>query len=107
MIVFTLCELLFCGCTKKISVEGDDLKIDLSGKFDNLLLSSIVDSVSYVKFEATEESLIGVAYRILFVNDKYFIQDISSKSVVVFDCNGKYLHKLSKYVILRIFLVLI
>lgn len=97
VIVLTLCELLFCGCSKKVSAENEDLSFDLSGTFDKLPLSSVVDSVSYVKFEVTEESLIGRAHRILFVNDKYFIHDFPSKSIMIFDHNGKYLNKLSKY----------
>lgn len=97
VIVFTLCELLFCGCSKKVSVDNDEQSFDLSGTFDKVLFSSVVDSVSYVEFEMTEESLIGIVGRVLFANNKYFIQDITSKSILVFDCSGKYLHKLSKY----------
>lgn len=97
IIIFTLGELLFCGCSKKVAVDNDEQSFDLSGAFDKVLLSSVVDSVSYVKFEVTEESLIGIVGKVLFANDKYFIQDITSKSVLVFDCRGKYLHKLSKY----------
>lgn len=97
IIIFTLCELLFWGCSQKEPVADNSLNFDLTGTSDKLNLSSIVDSISYINLEETEESLIGMIYRIQFANDKYFIHDFPSKSIMLFDSNGKYLNKLAKY----------
>lgn len=58
-------------------------------------LSKIADSISYLKLETLEESIIGNATRIKQVMDGFLIND-RTESLLKFDKEGKFIWKLSK-----------
>jgi hypothetical protein len=59
-------------------------------------VTSLADSVRYIKLETTDESLIGNIKQVIFYDGLFFIKDNKSASIFVFDQTGKYKSKISK-----------
>jgi hypothetical protein len=71
--------------------------IILDEKTESVLLSEIVDSVTYIELETVNECLIGYINNIKYINQNYYIYDNSAKTIYVFDENGKYKDKFCRY----------
>ncbi|MDR3095059.1 MAG: 6-bladed beta-propeller, partial [Bacteroidales bacterium] len=73
--------------------------IDLDPFFKNskeLLLSEIASDVTYIPLETSPECLIGRIDKIISFDDKYYILDRQTESILVFDSTGKYLFKIAQ-----------
>jgi len=73
-----------------ISVSPNELDF---GPFD---LTPFIDSIKYVKLELTDESLIGSIDKIIIFEELIYILDRQTKSLFVFNMDGKFAHKISK-----------
>jgi hypothetical protein len=96
---FTILSVfLFFSCTKKTSseIESDQVgnTIDLTAGFDNIhsvRLSEIADSVTFIPFETTPQSLMGLGQRNMIFSPQYiFYYDM------YFDWKGNYLGSIVK-----------
>ena len=57
----------------------------------------LIDSVSFVKLETTDENLIGHINYLLFTKDNIIAVDRgNSKTVTVYDKQGRFLNKISR-----------
>ncbi|MDR0962496.1 MAG: 6-bladed beta-propeller [Mediterranea sp.] len=52
--------------------------------------------VKYISLETTDNSLINSVSKVIFTNNKFYILDLTSKSVFVFSSEGKYLFKIHR-----------
>jgi hypothetical protein len=89
------------SCTKqKNGVSLDDETIiahtDLKDSNQSMSWSEFVDSVSFIKLETTDESLINKISQVYFCDSLIFINDIRSSKIFVFYNDGKFRNKISK-----------
>lgn len=78
----------------EINQDGDILIIKPDYSEPVFEISSLIDSVRYVKLELTDNSMIGDLTKILIFEDKIYALDTKTSSLFVFDMNGKYLSKI-------------
>lgn len=95
------CAVLLFSC--KSTNEGPDgsivLKVENNRdamKDDPIKITSFVDSVRFIKLEATENSLFSVASGLYFFEDKIIVIDRESYKVLVFNSDGKFLNQISR-----------
>lgn len=63
-----------------------------------LLFSELFDSIRFIKLETTTESIIGRIDKLIYYKSRYYIMDqVQSKSVLIFDDKGKYLGKVGSH----------
>jgi hypothetical protein len=71
--------------------------LDTKNKADGVLdITSLADSVRYIKLETTDESIIGIISQVIYYDGLFFIRDNKSSSILVFEQTGKYKFKISK-----------
>lgn len=70
-----------------IQVKGKNLKNDWK-------YSELFDKVSYIPLETRDECLIGGIDKLKYLGDRFYISDRKTKSVFVFDAQGKFLWKI-------------
>ena len=79
------------------TAESKMLELDIDLDKNTLPFDSLMDFVSFVKLETTEDNLIGGISQILFVNNKIIVVDFDvSKTITVYDESGKYLNNIGK-----------
>lgn len=85
--------IMMTGCKK----NGDNsLIIDLDRK-DKVSIFDLVDSISVVKLETSENCLMSfLVQRIIYKNRFYFF-DYKQRIIFCFDNNGKFLYKINKF----------
>jgi hypothetical protein len=92
--------LLFsCKSTNKESDGSIVLKVENNRdamKDDPIKITSFVDSVSFIKLEATENSLFSDVSGLYFIEDKIIVIDRVSCKVLVFTKDGKFLNQISR-----------
>lgn len=76
---------------KQIQVpEINDFKSEIIGSLEN-----VFDSLTAIKLETNDSCIIGRINQVVIVKDTIYIRDTwSSKSVFVFDMNGKYINSI-------------
>jgi hypothetical protein len=85
------------GCTEyrhQPDVSVINVK-DAVGKYSILNISDYCDSISYVPLETGDSVLIAGIEQIIYENEQIIIKD-KSASCLVFDSNGRYLHRLGR-----------
>ena len=87
------CFLLFLSCNEKEHTEA--IKID--SQVEDIMLSEIVDSITVIPLETTDECLIGYINEIRYYNGHYHIYDHKNKSIFTFDEKGKFFKKFHKH----------
>ncbi len=99
--IIQLFFLTFCfvSCTTKNGYVDDRNCINIPiVNIEELKLggySEIFDSVRIVNLESSDQSLIGRIDKLQFCDNKIFILDqVQSKTVLVFDIYGKFIHKI-------------
>lgn len=91
--IFIAISLFACNQSSKTD-NGIDLSMLNS---DNILkLSSLYDSISYIKLETTPECLIGSIKKIIPFANQYFIFDEEYSNIFIFDAKGKFLKKIGE-----------
>ena len=107
-LVFTVICCLF-GCNKWF--KSSNISEKQVGTDENIILfipteedeklfffdlSSLIDTIKYVKLEFSDQSIIGAIGKIIVFEDHIYIFDVQTYSLFVFDMNGNYLHKIDK-----------
>ena len=62
----------------------------------NEFISSLVDSIQYLKLENVEEAFISHINKVIAKGDKIFIGDLRLPKIVVYDTNGIFQYALDK-----------
>jgi hypothetical protein len=93
---FVVLALIFVYSCKENITQIDVIKIDVSQAKQGLL-SEIVDSISSIQLETTDECLIASIGLIKYHDRHYYIYDVPAKTIYVFNETGKYVSKLCKY----------
>ena len=105
LFIFTFISLLFISCKKNIVVHDAQRHaiIDIpSISFrsisdrDLVMIAEFADSVSHIRLETTDESLIGRVSQILFLDSLLIIQDRQTHSVLFFDKGGTFINKINR-----------
>ena len=98
-IIIILIAYLAFGCKRKVSPitpKKDILNIVVDSKNKELPWDSLISEQHIVPLETKKECLIGKVNKIEFHDGKFFILDISNKSLFVFHNNGKFDFKINK-----------
>ncbi len=98
LIVITLALLIFSCHQEKI--KSDLAVIDLEnnvGKSRKVVLSEVAESIEYIPFETTEESILGIPVMggLIYENGKFFIFQ-KGNYLKIFNSSGKYLSLFNK-----------
>jgi hypothetical protein len=91
--VCLLCSVFLLSCSEK--ELPDTIKIDRN--VENILLPEIVDSVTVIPLETTDECLIGYISGIQYLNGHYHMYDHQNMSIFTFDEKGKFVKKFRKH----------
>lgn len=90
--------ILICSCNKEQEVESNSdndsiINIDVSSTrlLENDSLSNLISSYEYVALETNENSLMGGVTSLVVRDDRIFIHDEITKSLLVFDRAGKFI----------------
>jgi len=72
-------------------------EVNIHQRKENVIYASeFIDSVDRIKLETTDESLISKIAKVIIEDGLIFIQDIKTRSVLIFDITGKYKNKILK-----------
>lgn len=86
--------IFFGGCTRP-SFQGLT-KINVNNIDDDILLSTVVDRIRYIKLETDNHNLIGSVDKLIYQNGRFYILDTyAAKSIFVFREDGKFLFKIN------------
>lgn len=89
---------LLLACTVKSSVNDGSCVKEFIVNIDKPEIpefSSIIDSVRYVKLEATDESLISDVNKLVCRGNFFYVLDQHTNSICVYDINGFYKYKIA------------
>lgn len=81
-------------------LEGEvpSIPVDPSNVSKMILLSSVVDSVSFLQLESCDKALIGGITKIIYKDNSIYISDrLKTKSIKKFSADGKYIGDIGKY----------
>ncbi len=103
IVVLFITLTLFASACKENPQQSKDtqhsngvLSLDPTKAQDEILLSDLVDSVSYIKLETNANSILGRIGRII-IKDKYiYASDYKQEIVCLFDKQGRFIAKLDK-----------
>jgi hypothetical protein len=94
-IMLILLFLLLNSCSSKSEGSNNVIHINLD-KEDNVSVFDLVDSISVVQLETSQESLIGNIYKIIFHKDRFYLLDFPLQTFFCFNSDGKFLFKMNK-----------
>lgn len=99
----TLFILLISSCNKSNNVNINNRilnpleNIQINPyEFSNMDLSEIIDSLSYVPLETTDESYIGTIDKLIEFNNRIYILDKMSNGIFCFSNAGKFVFKIQR-----------
>lgn len=96
--LFLIIVILFsCGRNKNITSTDEIITVDLLTEADMPLinLSDISAEIDYIPLQTVDSSLIGRIVEVIMVDDKIYLND-DDLSILCFDRNGNFIHRLSK-----------
>lgn len=83
------------SCTVKNSNENTSEEININIESDPIEFCELIDSVKVINLETSEKSIIGFLDRVEIVNEKIFIHDVQTQSLLIFKYpDGKFLSKI-------------
>jgi hypothetical protein len=88
-LILIIAQLIF-SCAK-----ADDNAINLD-RTDKVSVLDLVDSISVVQLETSQESLIGGIQRVISYKNRFYVSDYKLQAVFCFNANGEYLFKINK-----------
>lgn len=103
--IFSLLVISSCKSKKDSVSQDDNASINLTIKsqkdlivtfkevYENVTASEIFDSISYINLETTPSCVIGDIRKIILTNDRIYIFDALSNSILCFDNNGLFKSK--------------
>lgn len=83
--------ILLVGCVPN---TNDMTSVKLNKKYDNIKLSDFCDSVKYIALETTATSLVGAVGKIQYVNQHFFISDLSQNKILIFNSEGHFVRNI-------------
>lgn len=93
-------SILFSGCdnkeTKTLSVTPLLIPVRNSDLDKKHIFQDLIENIEFVPLETKLESIIGQIQKIVFFKNNMIIWDRLSRSIFIFDKNGKYLNKISR-----------
>lgn len=97
--VFSLFFFSSCDNVENIEVDYAEtnmelIEVDKIPYLKNKSLSNIIKTIDYVVLETNDDSLFGEITDIKVVNEKIFIHDRVSDSILVFSAQGKFLNRI-------------
>lgn len=97
-IISILFILFLFSCNNKQNIQGlENVNyIDLNNiNIETISTDKVINSVRYIKLETKDDNFIGIITNIIFLNKQILIADkIISKSIYLFDYNGKFIRKI-------------
>lgn len=102
ILLFSLIALLLINCDNKPQMKAQLVSnssiivIKPNSDYDQLDISSILDTVKFVKLELNKESIIGGINKLIVFEDRIYILDNQTSSLFVFNIDGKFISKISK-----------
>ncbi len=102
ILTFTIFGILMVNCSRKKNIEKSNIIesqitiIKPSFEFIQPNISTIIDTVKFVKLELSEKSIIGNINKVVIYNDLIYILDNQTYSIFVFNLEGKFIFKISK-----------
>ena len=88
--------LLCTSCVNDHQSANDHKTIHIDKSFTNLLtLDSIIADYSLIELETNEASLIGTITLMEYLDNRFYVADCRSNTLIVFDTCGKYIYKLT------------
>ena len=95
LLIFIVLYLFFVSCSEKTAKNIDIVSINPNEAGD-VKLSEFIDTVLYIKLQTDSACLTGVISDVL-IRDKYiYLNDMSQKSILVFDKQGKHISSLKR-----------
>ena len=89
--------LVLTGCSEPNQKSNQDFRVidvPLKGDDHQIMMSSFVNSISYIPLETKDECLIGSVDKILVTDDAYYVVDREkTQSVLRFDKSGRFVRK--------------
>lgn len=83
--------LIFFSCSNK---TDKDLVLDLSKRSECINYSDFVDSLRYIRFETSDESIIGNINKVFRDDTMMFIYDGNTESIFIFNESGRFINKI-------------
>ena len=107
LFIFLFFSLLLLSCKERPTIHNAQFHVvvDVPStvrrdavlmRGDMLSITDFVDSVSFIRLEAIDESLIGRISQVLFLDDLIIIEDNQTHSVFFFDRCGRFSHKIAR-----------
>ena len=101
--IVLLCNFFSCEKTSKLTyipeskIGYNELLISVLPEDGIILdLTQYIDSVKYVKLELIEKSLIGSIDKVVIFEERIYILDRQTRSLLVFDIEGNFIFKIDK-----------
>lgn len=96
-LIYTLSFFIFCfnSCIKKEDNKKNNIIYVNLAKVDKVSLWDIFSHIELIPLETNEQSLIKQVSKIIPYDDNYYVLDYRKSEILMFDSNGKYLHKIS------------
>lgn len=85
--LFFIFSILLVSC---VPDNNDILMVKIDKKSEKIKLSDFCDSVKYIALETTAASLVGAIGKIQYVNQHFFISDLSQNKILIYDAKGHF-----------------
>ena len=99
IILFHFVFIILLGCEYKESTNYNVIPIDLTKSFNDekkIGLNEIAQNLKYIKLETNPNCLISRIEKIKIIDNYILIKDKYYKSLLIFNTNGNFLHKIDK-----------
>ena len=94
---FVIIIIFGCEYTERNSINVNT--VDLTNSFNNekkIGLNEIAENVEYIKLETNPNCLISRIEKIKIIDNYILIKDRNFKTLLIFDTNGSFIHKIDK-----------
>lgn len=90
------CLIYFLLCVSCVPSNNDISSIKINQNCENIKLSEFCDSVKYIALETTSNSLVGAIGKLQYVNNHFFISDLSQNKIFIFDSQGHFVRHIHR-----------
>jgi hypothetical protein len=100
IIICLIIPIITFNCSNNSNMYNDKgklINIKPNENIDYVLMSSIADSVSYIKLETTEECLISQITKIIYFKTNYYIIDSRQNEILCFSSDGRFRNRFNKF----------
>lgn len=96
LVLLCLLFLVFSCSKKQQKITTTILTYDLNKVETDAKSEAKIKDIRYIALETNDESLMGFPSKIIYRFNKFYILDCQSKSLFVFDSNGKFISKIHR-----------